>query len=535
MPEPSGAGATTARWESPDSERVATWTFAGVGVVASAFYIGLGRRTWFRNDEWDFLTRRTVGDLHSLFKSHFGHWSTLPILVYRFAWWTVGLRSYVPYLVLIVALHFLAAWLLRCIMRRSGVSPWVATLAALVYVLFGRGHQDLVWAFQITQVGSLTLGLTHLLLADHDGPVDRRDWFGIAAGFTGLLCSGVAVTMVIVVGIAMLVRRGWRVALLHTAPLGGAYLLWWATSARNAYTTSGSSLPSKGRFVVTTMLNALRGMSAFRGGQWILLAILVAGLAVACRGRTRAELARRAAAPFALLVGAGVFLAITSVGRAGLPGVTYRSRYVDLTLALVLPALAVAADALTRRWRVLTVPIVAMLLIGVPSNLRAVADYTKNQAAASRRYRHTLLALPRLRLAARVPQSLEPIAGIAIGWLRAGAASGRIPAPGTVTPAQAATDALRLSLRTRISTTPRTGACRLLTDPVVIRLRRGERIAVAGGGMRVLPADGASDDADPAQYDAGVVVTAVVPGVKFRGEPVVPDTRVCGPRSVFAR
>src|SRR5207244_7754252 len=101
---------------------------------------------------------------------------------YRFTWWTGGLRSYVPYLVLIVALHFLAASLLRCIMRRSGASPWIATLAALVYVLFGRGHQDLVWAFQITQVGSLTLGLTHLLLADHAGPVDRAAWFGLAAG-----------------------------------------------------------------------------------------------------------------------------------------------------------------------------------------------------------------------------------------------------------------------------------------------------------------------------------------------------------------
>ena len=33
-------------------------------------------------------------------------------------------------------------------------------VTALVYALFGRGHQDLVWAFQ--QVGSLTFGLTHL-------------------------------------------------------------------------------------------------------------------------------------------------------------------------------------------------------------------------------------------------------------------------------------------------------------------------------------------------------------------------------------
>ena len=535
MPEPSGAGATTAsRWEGLDSERVATWVFLGVGAMASVFYIGVGRRTWFRNDEWDFLSRRTAGDLHSLFKSHYGHWSTLPILAYRFLWWTVGLRSYVPYLVLIVALHFLAAWLLRCIMRRSGVSPWIATVAALVYVLFGKGHQDLVWAFQITQVGSLTLGLTHLLLADHDGLVDRRDWFGLAAGFAGLLCSGVGVTMVIVVGIAMLVRRGWRIAVLHTAPLGAAYLVWWATSARDAYTTSGSSLPSKGRFVVATILNALRAMSAFRGAQWILLGVLLAGLVVAWRGLTWTELARRAASPFALLLGAGVLLAITSVGRAGLPGATYRSRYLDLTLALVLPALAVAADALVRRWRVLAIPIVVVLLLGVPSNLRAVADYTKSQAAGARRYRHTVFALPRLPLAARVPRSLEPLPGITIGWLRAGAASGRIPAPGTVTPAEAATDALRLSLRTRAARTIRARSCRTLANPVVIRLRGGDRIAVAHGTMLAIPTQGAEDQAYPAQYDGGVVVTAVVPRVTFRAEPVADDTRVCGPRRVFA-
>jgi len=516
------------------SDRRASGVFLAAGALASCFYVGVGRRTWFRNDEWDFLTRRTAGDLHSLFKAHFGHWSTLPILVYRFLWWTVGLRSYVPYLVLIVALHFLAAWLLRCIMRRSGVSPWVATIAALVFVLFGKGHQDLVWAFQITQVGSLTLGLTHLLLADHDGPVDRRDWFGLAAGFAGLLCSGVAVTMVIVVGIAMLVRRGWRVALLHTAPLGAAYLLWWATSARDAYTTSGGSLSSKSRFVVATVLNALRAMSAFRGGQWILVALLVVGLVVAWRGLTWPEFARRGASPFALLIGAGVFLAITSVGRAGLPGATYRSRYIDITLALVLPALAVAADALIRRWRVLAVPVVVVLLLGVPSNVRAVVDYTKSQAADARRYRHTLFALPRLPLATRVPRSLEPLTGITIGWLRAGAASGRIPAPGTVTPSEAATDGLRLSLRTSTSHSRRARSCRSLTTPVVIRLRRGERIAIARGTMRAVPTAGAGDQAYPPEYARGVAVTAVVPRVRFRAEPVARDTRVCGPRRVFA-
>ena len=41
--------------------------------------------------------------------------------------------------------------------------------------------------------------------------------------------------MAIVVGVAVLVRRGWRPALAHTAPLIGLYLVWLVTVARHDY------------------------------------------------------------------------------------------------------------------------------------------------------------------------------------------------------------------------------------------------------------------------------------------------------------
>ena len=128
-----------------------------------------------------------------------------------------------------MALHLVAAALVLAVMRRSGVRPWLATVAAAVFVFFGAGAENILVAFQITFVGSLVFGLTQLLFADHDGPLDRRDWLGLLAGFAGLLCSGVAVTMTVVVGLAVLLRRGfrgWRVALFHTAPLAVAYALW---------------------------------------------------------------------------------------------------------------------------------------------------------------------------------------------------------------------------------------------------------------------------------------------------------------------
>src|SRR6185369_9091996 len=128
-------------------------------------------------------------------------------------------------------LHCVAAALLWLVMGRARVRPWTATIVASAFVLFGAGAQDILWAFQIAFTGALVLGLAHLLLADHDGPVDRRDWFGLAAGFLALLCSGVAVTMVVVVGLATLLRRGWRIAVLHTVPLAAVYGAWWLAAS----------------------------------------------------------------------------------------------------------------------------------------------------------------------------------------------------------------------------------------------------------------------------------------------------------------
>jgi hypothetical protein len=68
---------------------------------------------------------------------HNEHWSTLPILVYRMLWRFFGLRTYVPYKLITILLHLTTAVLLRVVMRRAGVNPWIATAAASLFALFG--------------------------------------------------------------------------------------------------------------------------------------------------------------------------------------------------------------------------------------------------------------------------------------------------------------------------------------------------------------------------------------------------------------
>ena len=49
-----------------------------------------------RRDERDFLSDRNVMSPHDLPRPDNGHWLTLPTLVYRLLWRTVGLNSYKP-------------------------------------------------------------------------------------------------------------------------------------------------------------------------------------------------------------------------------------------------------------------------------------------------------------------------------------------------------------------------------------------------------------------------------------------------------
>jgi hypothetical protein len=359
------------------SEQLALLAFILVTALALGLFLVFGHRQAFFLDEWEFLAHRDGGNLGDLLRPHNEHWSTLPILVYRGFYRLFALRTYVPYQVASILLHLTVAALLLVVMRRAGVRPWIATAAASLFALFGAGNEDILWAFQMSWSASLVLGLTHVLLADHDGPFDRRDWLGLLAGFAGLLCSGVAVTMTIVVGLAVLIRRGWRPALFHTAPLGAIYVIWWAADARDAYRSPAGAAGEVARFVTTGIGATFDAMGRAPGASIALGVLLLVGSGLAWHGLEHGELRQRAAVPAAMLVGAVVFFVISGIGRASLYGAQFArsGRYLHIAAALSLPAVAVAANAVAQRWRLLAPAVVVLLLIGMPGNVHQIADY----------------------------------------------------------------------------------------------------------------------------------------------------------------
>jgi len=480
--------------------------------VALPAYLHLGDDQWFYFDEWDFLATRDLS-VDSLLRPHNEHWSTVPIVLYRALYTAVGLNSYWPYQIFTIVAHLAAGALLRVVMRHAGVGPWAATLGASAFVLFGAGRSDIVWAFQTGFTGAVAMGLAHLVLADHDGPIGRRDAAGVAVGLLGLLFSGVAVTMTVAVGIAVLVRRGWRAAALHTAPPAAVYLLWYRRYGSDTTDVELSgNLDVAADFFSIAVRNVFAQLGHFDGVGYAIAAVLVVGLTLRLVRPRPGESRRRIGAPLGLLAGGAVFFGIAASGRAAVLGadLALADRYAHIGAALVLPAVVVAAQALGRRWPVVGAVALAVVVVGAPWNLFEAR--ARGDARFATGVPDLVTAVAHSPALAAVPRTAEPVPELAVdrvtaGWLLDGARSGRIPEPPP--PAsrfqgvlEQANVAVRVvferydSGRTPTECTAVEGSVRLtLAEDAVVRFVGGDvRVGVELDGVRWVPIRVRADD-----------------------------------------
>ena len=322
----------------------------------------------------------------------------------------------------------------------------------------------------------------------------------MAAGLAALMCSGVGVAMVIAVGVATLVRRGWRVAARHTVPLGAIFATWWVVCESWGVYHLGQGpvhVDEVWSFVVTGVGATFGSLVQLPLTAWLLGAVLVVGLVLAWVQTPPAERTRRFAILAGLLVGLLAFVVICAVGRAHEGAAHSREgRYLQIQAALLVPPLALAADALLRRWRVLVPVVIALFLIGIPGNIGDANTYARSRKP-NPAVRNAIASIGRMSLAATLPSSFEPFSGsipaLTIGWLRDAARSGRLPADHPLVPLQQSQYRLQLSLK-QTHRTP-TPPCRSLSEPVTMTLGPHQSFGTRGGGITVTdlaPANGVS-------------------------------------------
>jgi len=233
----------------------------------------------------------------------------------------------------------------------------------------------------------------------------------------------------------------------------------------------------------------------------------------------------------ALALGAVLFAALLGLTRFGLgERFAASSRYLHIGAALVLPLLAVAADALARRWRAATPVVLVLLVVGVPGN---IADVGRNVGpeARYREYRRTITALSGDPLVRSVPRDLHPTpsfaADVTAGWLVDGERDGRIPAPPRSTAEQRATDKVRLSLE---QVDAPVDDCRPLRTIVTRRLAVGESVGIAGA-VTVQAIPGRGPRPQPLPFGTGLLATSPTHVLRALAEPL---TLRIAPRSLDA-
>jgi len=532
-----------ARWSTT---RLAGWVFGVYLVVAMAVVIfGFGRYHWFLGDDWDFLSDRQIGSLHDLMRPHAEHWSTLPVIAYRLEWRLFGFH-YWAYQVATMVMHLTAALLLRVVMRRAGVNPWLATAAAGIFVLFGPGEQNMLWSFQISMVGSLVFGLAHLILAGHDGDRQRRDWLGLAAGLAALLCSGIGPVMVGAAGLAVLLRRGWRLAAFHTVPLTVIFLAWYV-AYRDDMPKSAvrPGLRAVTGWLREAVLALFGGLGHFAVLGAALAVLLVVGLAVAVvplvRARNWSALRRRAPEPLALLVAGLGFVLLTALSRSSFgAGVARSSRYVHVDALFVLPALAVAADAVARRWRVALPLVAGLLLLPIPWNISYFdSERTFFNTRYFRHKRHFVEGIAWSSVAERVPRSQRPMRDIlggegpSVGWLLDARRDGKIQRPPKAAPELQEEILIRLGVAQSFgdeAATPVGRRCRTYADPLRIDPRAGREFTLLTPvGVRLRGGTKPSLFAQPFTPLAGKDLRIEVDGLSLTFAPLAPAAsfRMC--------
>ena len=362
--------------------------------LALPLLLWIDRHQWFSGDEWDFLLRRGVlghAEL-GLFEPHNEHWSTFPILVYRALFSVFGVRTYFPWLLVLVVAHLVVAHLLWRVMLRCQVDWLVATASAAVFMVLGAGWEDLINAFQLTFIVSLALGLFAVLLSAPQGPFERRDAWASGVVVVSLFFSGVGLTMTVVLGVTALLRRGWKVAGLIVAAPVGAYLVWYAGWGRHASSVEQeplrTSLQKAPEFVWHGLVSAVDAFTGLDGVAPVLLVLLTLWVV-----RT----ARPANEPWppilALLVGAPLFLFLIDVRRSGLGiGAAAAPRYSYAVVALLLPAAALAVSAVLRRTPMRVPLVVAATALLVVVGVSTLNDQARTYGSIKQENKHRIVA-----------------------------------------------------------------------------------------------------------------------------------------------
>lgn len=295
----------------------------GAATVVGLVILWLSRDFNFYFDEWDFILAAPAWTPASLLEPHNQHPSMLLIAVYAVLLNTVGLRSYLPYMAILLALHVASVVMLfELVRRRAG--DLIGLAAGALFLALGAGWENLLWAFQIGSVGAVACGLGMLLALD-DPRTTRRLAVAMVLLIASLMFSGIGLVFWVAAAVLFLATPGRRRDVLVLLPIAIAFGAWYLAFGRHG--AAPSVAPSAGnvfalpRYVAWGVGSAVAGLAGLGGPIGLPLALVAAGVTAYRWQRRHAGLRSSFSIdPFALAVVAALlsFYVVAGLNRAQL-------------------------------------------------------------------------------------------------------------------------------------------------------------------------------------------------------------------------
>jgi hypothetical protein len=353
----------------------------------------------FYQDEWNFVSSRTPWTFDAFFLSHNEHWVTIPVAIWKVLFLVFGLRTHIPYEAALLVVHGIAAVLLFALVRRrSGDLP--AFAAATILLVLGTGGEDIVWAFQISFVGSVAFGLLALLLLEPRSASLMRLAAISASLIASLMCSAAGLAFVAAATVEIAIDGQARRRLLALIAPAIAFAAWFVEFGSGIAGTPGAPCSSgcervgfsadiyRGPITVSYLMNgihfvsvgiegALAGIAGAAAAGSLFLVVLAALLLIEWYWADGFR-----AWQLGLLAGAATWYGFIFLGR-GLAGplLAAETHYVYVGVALLLPLLAHVFRNLP--WRGLWRPaLAAAFAAAVLSNALQLRDIAVSQVDA---------------------------------------------------------------------------------------------------------------------------------------------------------
>jgi len=358
--------------------------------VSAAAILLLSRSYTFYFDEWDFIQSAPDWSWTSYLQPHNEHPVMLPRLIYAALLSTFGLRTYVPYMLVLMALHATAAVLLfELVRRRAG--DLVGMACAAVLLVLGAGWENLLWAFQIAFVGTVACGLG-MLLALEGAPTSRRIAVAVVLLAASLMFSGIGLFFGVVAAVRLWLDPPRRRDLLWFAPVGIAVAVWYLAFGHSGAPTVPA--PSPGNlfllpaYAVWGLAAGAAGIIGVTGFPALAVLLLAAGAIGFAWWRRRPD-------PLALGVATCLltFYVVTGLSRAQLgfdQAGSGRYVYVGAVLWLILLADAARRLPWSGTWRP---ALAALVFLACFNSSVLLVAYAAGKAAVMQREIADLQAL----------------------------------------------------------------------------------------------------------------------------------------------